>query len=283
MADPTSAVAGVDEVTDVAAELEAATSQLESQLGEEPQAQEPVANAQEGETSDPYADADAATLKAELKAREDKLAEAEKKYAELQSLESRHYNEQREELVKMRERVAAAEALASRAPAVDPVAAQRAQDEFDREWAERLAPGDPEKGKAYVDFLRGTQMELREEIKAELAGLRNGVQGQVREVNPVYQENKELIDKLVSKGMSPDDAMVAASVVGASRKKKAVSQPGQPQAPGSVATATRTTSQAKPSRPLDLAYDPFNMQVFKMAGLSQEEIDAIAKEAGRTE
>ena len=285
MADQTSADAGLDMVTEAAAELHAAASQIEAQVGEEGDEQtQDTMVVEAGDTATKTADTDPAKLQAALTARDAELAESNKRYAELQSLESRHFNEQREREAQLRERLAAIEARANREPEPDPTVVMEQQRKFDDEWAERLTPGDPEKGRVTLELFRGMMGEYLEETKRMVNSKLVGLDGKVRTLNPVYQENKELIDSLVAKGISENDALITAGVVSGNKKSgpKTVKQPGAPVAPGAVGTPTRSATGTKTVRPLGLAYSPMNQEVMRMAGItSKEEIDAIARDAGR--
>jgi len=280
MADPTTAVMGEQEVTAVADALESAASQLEAQAGEEQVAEQLQLDV---EPDAPESKMDAATLSATLKQREKELSDEKKRYAELQSMESRHYNEQREEVVKLRERLAATEALAQKQAEPDPDAIMERQRKFDQDWAERLAPGDPEKGMSTLQLFRGMMGEYLDETKNLIESRLGSLDGKVREINPVYQEHKEFVDALVGKGMSYDHALLAAQVVGANGKtaKPQVNQPGRVAAPGSVATEARAPSQSRVVQPLSVAFNSVNQEALRMMGLSQEEIGAIAREAGK--
>lgn len=285
MDDLATAVAGASEVTDIASELEAASSQIDPNLGEGQIGQEPITEAEEaGEQSDPYADLDAAKLAETLKERDSALAQAKKDHANLQSMESRHYNEQREEMVKMRERVAAAEALANRQPEPDAGAIAEAQRKFDDEWAERVSPGDPEKGKATIELFRGMMSEYQDDTQKMVESKIGSINGKVREIDPTFQENKQLIDAFVAKGMSADHALLAVQVINAGKKaeKKVVSQPGAVSAPGAVAAATRTAAAANTVTSLPEASNATFIESLRLMGItSKEEIAAITKGAAK--
>jgi len=199
----------------------------------------------------------------------------EKKYDGLRSTHDRQMNEFREsqkeqfdvlkQLVEQRR-----EQPAEAAPAVD-------NEAFVEEWAEKISPDDPERGKAIIDFLRGGIGDGLALMKAENAELRASLEGKLTKQDPDYQRHQKVVDELVESGMPFSKAV---DFVKKNMKSSAAAQPGTVQPPGRVATDTRSVPGAAPTGAVQVDASTASMLRMVAGSLGQDTkkfVDGITK------
>ena len=195
----------------------------------------PVAEPQTDEPGeDPYADTSKEDLVELLKGQE-------KKYDGLRSTHDRQYNELREQ---SKEQFAILKQFVEQKGEQPPVAAPVVDDAaFVEEWAEKIAPDDPERGKAIIDYLRGGIGDGLALMRAENAELKASLEGKLTQQDPEYKRHQKVVDELVEGGMPFDKAV---DFVKKNMKSSAAAQPGTVQPPGRVATDTRSVPGSTP-------------------------------------
>lgn len=230
----------------------------------------------DSEAADPYADADADKLKEVLKQRDAELSKTRKSYTELRSLADKHYNQQKSEIAELRGQYKALTEHLSRPAPKDRSAMEKEQSEFDEKWAAEIAA---EPGKGTIAFFRGMANELKDTVLSSIKQELGGLNGKIREVNPLYKEHRETINELKEQGLDDDMALKVVSAL--SKKlspKQSVAQPGVPVAPGRTGGVVR-----KQSSPMGLKLDlePYEVRVMKNSGLTDKDIEEIRKDLAK--
>lgn len=152
------------------------------------------------------------------------------------------------------------------------------QEDFD---ARVVAEIDENGGKAALKVFRGMigesstklreslKKEIREELMAEFAPIKQ----RVLDNDPDYQANKDLVDKLIAKGLSRESAVETAKEI---LKTPGVTYAGRAKAPGTVGTEGRQAEKDVPVEPEEL--DPVIDSIASMAGLDKKKLGlSIAK------
>jgi len=188
----------------------------------------------EDPAEDPYADLSPEDLAAQLKSKD-------KQYSELRSTHDRQMNQLRDE---SKEQFALLTKLVEQKGEQPPAAAPVDNDAFDETWAEKISPDDPERGKAIIDFLRGTMGDGVAMMKAENAELKASLEGKLTQQDPDYKRHQKVVDELVEGGMPFSKAV---DFVKKNMKSSAAAQPGTVQPPGRVATDTRSVPGSAPT------------------------------------
>lgn len=239
---------------------------------EEPDGQTSDAGSDDStESSDGLKDNQAGGLKREdLKTQ---LEQSERSRREMQSLHDRHFNEQQSKIAKLEGMYEAITRTGIRGEA-DPQLAANNQAEFDKKWRAEIEEN-PSKA---IDFVRGVMADVESIVNQRVDDRLKGVESQVVELNPVYRENKDVIDTLMESGLDRKSAMIAAIKLG--EKKQLVRQPGKVQAPG-IANANGRVAPSKQATPKPLNADPVLREVWRGMGLSEKEQAEIALEAAQ--
>jgi len=193
-----------------------------------------------------YADTSKEDLVEILKSQEKKYdglrSTQEKKYDGLRSTHDRQMNEFRES---QKEQFEILKQLAEQRGEQPQDAALAVDDEaFMEEWAEKIAPDDPERGKAIISFLRGGIGDGLALMRAENKELRASLEGKLTQQDPDYKRHQKVVDELVGGGMPFDKAV---DFVKKNMKSSAAAQPGTVQPPGRVATDTRSVPGSAPT------------------------------------
>ena len=189
------------------------------------------------------------------------LQSQEKQYKEIRSLHDRQMNELREQQKQqfdVLKQIAEVRGVQSQdtTPAVD-------DSEFVEEWAEKIAPDDPDRGKATIQFMRGVMGDALSRMEVENKTLRATIEDRLTQSDPDYVRHKAVVDELVNDGMSMNKAISFAKRHGGGQP---AAQPGTIQPPGRVATGTRVASAGAAGTPIQI--DAGTAAVLRMAAES---------------
>jgi len=198
----------------------------------------------------------------ELQKRDGEIAKSKKSYDEFRSMTDRKATETGERLAKLEGRL--------EATAVKPVEQEVDYSSLEKEMEEEFED-DPKKAAKYF-------VQMTKEFNAALAENRqtieSNVQSSISRTSATYKANKALVDTCVERGMTLPDALEFVSEL----KSNEVAQPGTPKAPGVVEAGRAVNTRPAPPK-VDVS--AFDMKVFKATGMTDEEIDKIAKDMAR--
>ena len=243
----------IDAITDNAEQVLGQVDDTAAGLVDDPSPENPDV---EGSDEDQDFDEDSYedTPKEELVKR---LQSQEKQYKEIRSLHDRQMNELRES---QKQQFEVLRQLAESRGAQPPEAAPQVDDDsFVEEWAEKIAPDDPERGKATIEFMRGVMGDALTRIEQENQQLRTRLEGRLTQQDPDYVRHKAFVDELVKDGMPMDKAV---SFAKRHAGGKPAAQPGDVQPPGRVAAGTRAAPSGASSSPIEL--DPATRNMMRM-------------------
>ena len=248
--------------------IEGITDNLEQTLGQiDPDAVEDVVlDPDAGEVVDEGGDDDGSTKADPYRdmPKEDivkQLQSQEKQYKEIRSLHDRQMNELREQ---QKQQFEVLKQIAETRGAQSQDATPSLDDsEFVEKWAEQIAPDDPDRGKATIQFMRGIMGDALSRMEAENKTLRSTIESRLTQSDPDYVRHKAVVDELVGDGMSMDKAISFAKRHGGGQP---AAQPGVTQPPGRVAAGTRVASSGAAGTPI--AIDAGTAAVLRMAAES---------------
>ena len=232
----------------------------------------------EGSVESPAAEADKGKDRvAEL---EQQVAAIKKSYDEIRPFATQKSQEAatlREQLAQMTGKL---ELLSSQSQrGVSPDVARREQEQFDKDWRDKIA-ANPE---ASIDYYRGLAGELQNSMTSKMSETEKSLRAEIlavkellEERDPFYAANKADVDKLINDaGLDRKTALKVVQAMKGTNGKAA--QPGRPGAPGSVQSAGtgETKVRGKP-----VAIDATTLKVMRGLGLDDKAINKLAVDAG---
>jgi hypothetical protein len=195
-----------------------------------------------------------------------RLKSQEKRYDDLRSLHDRQMNQLRDQ---QKEQFEILKQLAAQKTAQPEAPAQEVDDgAFVEEWAEKISPDDPEKGKATIAFMRGVMGDALARMERQNAELRQQLEGKLTKQDPDYKRHQKVVDELVAEGMPFEKAIGFAKKYG---KGAAAAQPGTAVPPGRVATGSRAVGATSNGA---VEIDPMTANMMRMVAGSLGHKDA---------
>jgi len=216
-----------------------------------------------------YDDMDEDDLRAMLKQKTEALEKKDQSSKELQSLHDKHYNQQKEEMIKLQTQIEMLQKQQVAPKEQDSTLSSEDQAKFDEEWRSKLQE-DPS---AAIDFFRGIIGEIKADYEAKLDDVKASSKQEFLTRDSVYTANKEAIDQMVGK-YNMDFA--SAISIYSDMTKDQVKQPGKVPAPGTTSVSNQPASRVAPA-PQPIALDPMSANVMKLAGLDEKSIKKITK------
>ena len=219
---------------------------------------------EQNESTPDYSEMEQEKLIEMLQEKDGELSKSKKSYEEYRSMNDRQSGE-------LRERLARLEGTLSAQPKQ-----QEAEVDYDgltKDLREQLDEDPTKAADMIVQLTQEVNALMSEREKSLQQSFEEKLASKLAGMNPVYKEHKDTVDELVGTGMSLDQAM---SFVEKHMGSSKVKQPGTPNPP-SVVTAGRTTGGKGNVGSVDIP--KFEMETFRLAGLSEDDIKQIAKEA----
>jgi len=227
----------------------------------------PDIEAQEGEEqiegAPDYSAMEQEKLVEELKKRDEEVEKSKKSYDEYRSMEDSRSNKLNERIAKLEGQLDATlqQQNARHEPKVDP-------NQFLKEMQDKIDE-DPKNAANYITQMANEFNEVITEREAKLQAL---FEQKIAQQSPVYKDNKDLVDGLVKKGLSFDDALEFA---GDLSKGKKVSQPATPTPPSTV-EGGRVTATDNDVTPYEIS--KAEERIMRKSGLTDKDIAEIKKE-----